>query len=214
MAVTQIVFTGVPAFVGVVKGPTTVQFFIGEKEFDPANLIEVNLANNPKSIGVSAWARDVECDHPTKGGSTTIGPEFHRDAKHVGCVYLAERIVAKYANVLAHWPPQPDERYQYQLVLRANGEEARYHGFKVEVVSPAVGTLVHVRFFRAGMSTPVGPPQWIDLADPSVCDPQSNGFTTITTASPVGTVGALFVSSGVTVARVPSDPKIPPYQGR
>lgn len=213
MAANQLLLTGVPAFVGEVLGPTRVKFFIEEKQFDTKNMVEVDLAKNTKACAPATWAQDVECDHGTQGGLTTIGPTFHRDAKHVGCVYLAERIFAKYP-FLASWPPKPDERYQYQLVLRADGNEQRYHGFKVRVVSPAVGTLAHVEFFAVGEPVPSGVPQWIDLADPAVCDPYANKFTTITPASPVGTIGALFMSSRVIAADVPNHPKIPPYSGR
>ncbi len=213
MPANQLLLTGVPAFVGEVLGPTRVKFFVDEKQSNRGNMVEVDLAKNTQAIAAAAWAQDAECDHQTHGGRTTIGPTFHRDAKHVGCVYLAERIFTRYP-FLASWPPKPDERYQYQLVLRANGGEERYHGFKVRVVSAAVGSLAHVEFFAVGESAPSGVPQWIDLADRDVCDPQANGFTTITPASPVGTIGALFMSSRVIAADVPNHPKIPPYAGR
>jgi hypothetical protein len=200
----------VPAFVGAVRGPTQVGFFIDENEFDPKKLIEVDLAKNTQSVAAAQWAAEVECDHQTTGGLTTIGPKFHDDARHVGCVYLTESLVTKYATALASWPPQPDTRYQYQLVVRSvDGNVARYHGFKARVVSPANGTLARLALYRTAGTAPSGPPQWFDLADPAACDPESNGFTTITPSSPVGFVGAVFLSSQVVALDGPSYPKIP-----
>jgi hypothetical protein len=203
------VLLGVPAFVGEVKGPTQVRFFIDENDFDPNRMIEVDLAKNPQAVGAAAWAQGVDCDHQVTGGRTTIGPRFHPGA-HVGAVYLAERLVTQYANVLANWPPAPDARYQYQLVLRTgNGQPVRYHGFKAQVMSAAVGTLIQVAFIRVGTAAPSGPPAWIDLADPGMCDPQANGFTTIVPGSPVGTVGALFLSTRIIALDEPQYPKVP-----
>ncbi len=196
MPVTQLVLLGVPAFVGVVTGPTTVRFFIDENDFDPNRLIDVDLAKNPQTVPPSAWAQNVDCDYQTTGGLTTIGPTFHAGA-HVGGVYISERLKTRYAQVLANWPPAPDEAYQHQAVLRSdNGTVTRYHGFKVRVLSPSVGSLVHVAFIRAGSpATAAGRPQWIDLADPAVADSATNGLTTILPSSAVGTVGALFLTS-------------------
>lgn len=191
----QLVFTGVPAFVGVVKGRTTVQFFTEEQNFDPRRMIEVDLAKNPKQVAPASWATDVDCDYQTEGGLTTIGPEFHR-GHHVGAVYLAERLYSKYSQVLASWPPEPDDLYQYQLVMRADaGNITRYHGFKVRVIGTAVGSLIPVAFIRAGSpASSAGRVRWVDLADSTFCDPKSSGFTTIGTSSPPGTVGALFLT--------------------
>lgn len=209
----ELLLTGVPAFVGQVLSPTRVKFFVKEDEFDLGRSIEVDLHKNPRNVAPAAWAKDVECDHPFDGGRTTIGPKFHDDAKHVGCVYLSERLIAQHAKLLAGWPEHPEAIYQYQLVLREGAPVQRFHGFKVRVVSPAVGSLVGVEFFRAGVSTPFGVPRWIDLANPDVCDPPANRFTTITPSSPVGTEGALFMSSRVITTDAPSHPKIPRAQG-
>lgn len=213
MAVVQLVLTGVPAFVASVTGQTTVKFSINENDFDPNHLIDVDLAKNPQAVQAASWGQDVDCDYQTTGGLTTIGPAFHSGA-HVGAVYLAQRLVTKYATQLASWPPAPDAIYQYQAVLRSNnGTLARYHGFKARVVGPSVGTLAHVTFFRAGASAPSGPPLWIDLGDPDSCDPQANGFTTIVTSSPAGTVGALFLSERLIAYESPTHPKLPPAYG-
>lgn len=213
MAVTQLLLTGVPAFVSRVIGPTTVRFAIEENEYDPNKSIEVNLANNTLAIQAAMWSQAVDCDHQTTGGLTTIGPTFHA-GMHVGGVYLAERLVTQHANVLASWPPPPDSLYQYQLVARStNGQIARYHGFKVRVVSPAVGSHVHVAFYRAGATAPSGPPQWIDLADADACDPASNGFTKLTASASVGTEAALFLSARIIMYDGPNYPKYPKYLG-
>jgi hypothetical protein len=213
MAANQLLLTGVPAFVGQVLGPTRVKFSLDENEFDPANMIEVDLAKNTSAGQPSAWGTNVDVDHQTVGGLTTIGPRFHA-GPHVGGVYLSERLVAQYAAVLASWPPAPDAIYQYQLLLRAtNGGIKRYHGFKAHVLSAGVGSLVHVGFVRIGTAAPQLPGRWIDLADPAVCDPPANGFTTIAPSTPAGSVGAVFLSSDVIALDGPNYPKYPKYMG-
>lgn len=216
MPAVQLVLTGVPAFVGTVLGQTRVKFFIDENEFDPTKVIEVDLAKNPTAVPPAQWATGVDVDQQTTGGWTTIGPRFHA-GPYVGAAYLSQRLVTQYASLLASWPPAPDEIYQYQAVLRSdNGNVTRYHGFKVRVVSPANGSQAHVAFIRVGTTAPAGgraSARWIDLSDPDVCDPASNGFTTITSTSTVGTVGALFLRSEVMAADAPGNPKIPKYLG-
>lgn len=213
MAVTQLVLTGMPAFVGAVRGPTKVGFFIDENEFDPKKLIDVDLDKNPATVAPASWATGVDVDYQTTGGWTTIGPSFNGGA-YVGGVYLAQRLVTQYASVLANWPPLGDVIYQHQAVLRDdNGTVMRYHGFKVRVMSPGAGTLAHLGFIPAGASAPTGGVYWIDLADASMCDPQANGFTTITPTSPQGTEGALFLTSaGMTTLAKPYG-KYPAGQG-
>jgi hypothetical protein len=213
MAATELLLTGVSAFVAQVISSTKVRFSIAENDFAANHLIEVDLAKNPNTVQPGAWATDVDCDFQTTGGLTTIGPTFHNGV-HVGAVYLAQRLVTQYATVLAGWPGQPDDMYQYQSLLRSNnGTVSRFHGFKARVLGPTSGSLSHIALFRAGGTAPAGPPQWIDLADPDVCDPQANGFTTITPASAVGTVGALFLSSRVIAYEGPQFPKFPKGYG-
>ena len=204
MATTQLVLLGVPAFVNSITSATACTFTLDELIYDAASSIAVDLANNT-SLPPSQWATGVDVDKQTTGGWTTIGPTFGL-GNHVGAVYLADRLVAKYKVVLASWPPAPDAVYQYQAVLRGNAdvETARFHGCKVQVINAAVGSLINVATIPVGMSTPVGTGTWIDLADTALWDPKSNGFTTIDATSPVGTVGALFV------AVVATEPGFPP----
>ncbi|MFT3698296.1 MAG: hypothetical protein QM831_34455 [Kofleriaceae bacterium] len=211
MAATSLVLLGVPAFVGQVTGQTTIGFFTDETTYDPALLINVDLAKNT-SLPPAQWATGVDCDIATTGGWTTIGPTFNA-GPHVGGVWLADRLVQKYANVLASWPPSPDARYQYQGILRADdaGNVTRYLGFKVQVLTKSSGTLVHVAFISPGQSapTPSSPTRWIDTADPQSSDARANGFTTIDPTSPVGTVGALFATKAVVADGPGWPPKVP-----
>ena len=62
MATTQLLLTGVPAFVANVTSSTVVQFTIDENDFDPAHLIQVDLANNT-SLPPAQWA-NVEQARP------------------------------------------------------------------------------------------------------------------------------------------------------
>ncbi len=213
MAANQLLFTGVPAFVGEVLGPTKVRFFVDENVFDPKQRIEVDLAKNPLAVQPAAWGTEVDVDSQTTGGYTTIGPAFHR-GPHVGLAYLSERLVTRYATLLASWPPAPDTKYQFQALVReSNGAIARYHGFKAEVVSAAVGSLVQVAFVRPGTKIADRPGRWIDLADPTICDAPANGFTTISSSSAVGSVGAVFLSAEAIALDGPRYGKYPRYLG-
>ena len=213
MATTQLVLLGVPAYVVSVTGATTVGFVIDELTYASANVINVDLAKNT-TLPPAQWATGVDVDQQTGDGLTTIGPTFNA-GPYVGAVYLADRLVQKYKAALANWPPAPDAIYQYQEVVRADGsgDIERFHGFKVSVVSAAQGTLIQVAYIVTGQSAPTGATRWIDLANTGAYDPKSNGFTTIDATSPVGTVGALFVSSEVIAATDPTWPKIPRVLG-
>lgn len=204
MATTQLVLLGVPAFVGSVTSSTSVAFTLDEGVYGTSQSIAVDLANNT-TLPPAQWATDVDVDSmtATSGGWTTIGPTFN-SGTYIGGVYLADRLVQKYASLLVGYPAAPDAIYQHQAVLRANGGGVvtRYHGFKVLILKPGVGSIVHVAFIRAGSPTPSVatlaadvPTRCIDLADASICDPKVNGFTTIDGSSPAGTVGALFMTS-------------------
>ncbi|MEO6777800.1 MAG: hypothetical protein ABI467_33070 [Kofleriaceae bacterium] len=187
---------------------TVIQFAIDENDFNPANLIAVDLANNT-SLPPAQWA-NVEIDISTVGGYSTIGPRF-RSGAYIGAAYIAEKVRLKFAAALADWPPSGDDLYQYQAVLRANGDVRRFHGFKVNVFAPTVGTVAHLEFIPTGgtAGTSTNPRRWIDLADASVVDPAVNGFTTITPASPVGTIGAVFLTSTAMTSQAMDRPKIP-----
>ncbi|MEO8845250.1 MAG: hypothetical protein ABI591_02005 [Kofleriaceae bacterium] len=201
---------GVPAFVNSVTSGTACTFTLDELVYDAAGAITVDLAKNT-SLPPNLWATGVDVDKQTNGGWTTIGPKFN-SGNHVGAAYVTPAILQRYKGVLASWPPAPDAVYQYQAVLRGDtsGETARFHGCKVEVISAAVGSLIKVATIPVGMSTPVGNGTWIDLADASLWDPKSNGFTTIDATSPVGSVGAVFVSVIAMEPGFPASiPKIP-----
>jgi hypothetical protein len=209
---TQLLLTGVPAFVTSVSSTTKVQFAIDENDFNPAHLVSVDLANNT-SLPPAQWG-NVEIDISTAGGYSTIGPKF-RNGVYVGAAYIAEKVRLQYAAALVDWPPAGDDLYQYQAVLRANGDVRRFHGFKVNVFAPTVGTVAHLEFIPAGGTAggPGNPRRWIDLADASVVDPAVNGFTTITPASPPGTIGAVFLTSTAMSSQAMDKPKIPPALG-
>jgi hypothetical protein len=213
MATTQLVLLGVPAYVVSVTSATACGFVIDELTYATANVIDVDLAKNT-TLPPAQWAAGVDVDQQTGDGLTTIGPTFNA-GPHVGAVYLADRLVQKYKSVLASWPPSPDATYQYQAVLRGDdgGDVERFHGFKVSVVSAAQGSLVQIAYIVPGQSAPSGTTRWIDLANTGAYDPKSNGFTTIDATSPVGTIGALFVSSAVLAEIDPTYPKLPRVLG-
>lgn len=209
---TQLLLTGVPAFVANVTSSTVVQFSIDENDFNPAHLLTVDLANNT-SLPPAQWA-NVEIDISTVGGYSTIGPRF-RNGAYVGAAYIAEKVRLKYAAALVDWPPAGDDLYQYQAVLRANGDVRRFHGFKVSVFAPTNVNIAHLEFIPAGgvAGSSTNPRRWIDLSDASVIDPAANGFTTITAQSPVGTIGAVFLTSTAMTSQAMDKPKLPPFLG-
>ncbi|HET9993489.1 MAG TPA: hypothetical protein VFQ65_33360 [Kofleriaceae bacterium] len=191
---------------------TKVQFAIDENDFNPANLITVDLANNT-ALPPAQWA-NVEIDISTVGGYSTIGPKF-RNGAYIGAAYISEKVRQHFAAALVDWPPAGDDLYQYQAVLRANGDVRRFHGFKVNVFAPTVGTVAHLEFIPAGGTAGASsnPRRWIDLADASVIDPAANGFTTITANSPVGTIGAVFLTSTAMSSQAMDTPKMPRFLG-
>jgi hypothetical protein len=212
MAASQLLLTGVPAFVTSVSSATAIKFAIDENDFNPANLISVDLSNNT-SLPPAQWA-NVEIDISTTGGYSTIGPKF-RNGVYVGAAYITEKVRVQFAAALADWPPAGDDLYQYQAVLRANGDVRRFHGFKVSVFAPTVGTVAHLEFIPAGgvSGASSNPRRWIDLADASVVDPAASGFTTITPLSPPGTIGAVFLTSTAMSSQSLKEPKLPPFLG-
>ena len=212
MATTQLLLTGVPAFVGSVTSSTVIQFSIDENDFDPAHLIKIDLANNT-SLPPAQWA-NVEIDISTTGGYSTIGPRF-RNGAYMGAAYITDPVRTKYATALVDWPPAGDDLYQYQAVLRANGDVRRFHGFKVNVFAPTSGTVAHLEFIPTGgiAGSSANPRRWIDLSDASVIDPAANGFTTITALSPVGTIGAVFLTSTAMQSQSMDEPKLPRWMG-
>lgn len=192
MPVTQLVFIACPAFVGRINGETACEFHLNDKDYNEATAIPVDLAQTVRS-GV-AWENvqvdaNVTEDPP---GLTSIGPTFHVGS-HKGAAYLEMGYYKKLqdAGKLANWPPSGDRPYQYQSVLRKdqNGVCDRFHGFHAEVLA-ASGSLANVAIYGVGTTEPQKS-LWLDLNDPTTCDPPSRELTTITPQK--GSAGALFL---------------------
>lgn len=212
----ELLLTGVPAFVGQVLAAKSLKFFAADNIFDPTKMIDVDLAKNPKLIAPANWGTDVVIDqHESEGGFTTIGP-FFNGGRHIGGAYLSQSVYAANSSKLAGWPETYDALYQFQAVLRENnGVITRYHGFKVRVIGAGVQTLAHLAFIPSGSVDPVpgSPVHWVDLADATICDPRANGYTTIDASSPVGTEGALFLTTKGMTTYLVGAPKVPPGYG-
>lgn len=209
--VAQLVMYGVPAYVSQTSGATQSQFYIDPTDYNPADLIAIDQARD-SSVAPSSWATGVDVDVNTTAGYTTIGPTWNA-GNHTGCAYISQAIWNAFPAGRAAWPPSPDALYQYTCVLRSpdGSTVTRYHGFKVQILSASFGTLAHVGFIPTGnASLPAGyRSAWVDLADASMCDPSTNGFTTITTSSATNTKGALFLTAAGMVSMSMAGPKIP-----
>jgi len=211
MPITELVFMACPAFVGRVHSPTLCDFYLTRNDFDEANAITVDLTRN---VLTTAWDH-VEVDaHVTETvpGLTSIGPTFHIGG-HKGVVYLEMGMYTRLraAGKLDDWPPLEDQAYQYQNVVRrsASGNQERFHGFGARVLTVA-GSVAKVAISAVGLSTPQCV-LWLDLADPTTCDPPAKGFTTVVPAE--GSTGALFLSWDTIRANLIGVPKLPPGEG-
>jgi hypothetical protein len=208
----QLVMYGVDSYVSSVSGTYACQFWVSPTDFNPANLIGVDLAKNPSTVAPSSWATGVDIDIATTGGYTTIGPTWNT-GNHTGGAYISQAIWNAFPSGRGHWPPSPDALYQYTAVLRADdaANVTRYHGFKVKVIGAPFGTIVHVGFIPTGSATlPVGATtRWIDLADAWTCDPPGGGFTTVAATSPINTIAALYLTSAGMTSQGIAGPKYP-----
>jgi hypothetical protein len=212
MSGSQLVFVGCPAFVGRVRSETECDFYVSRSDFTESNAVAIDLRNNVQDA--SSWD-DVEVDANITAdppGLTSLGPAFH-GGSHKGVVYLEITAFQRLRNdgKLAAWPPSEDELYQYQNVVRRNGTGTlkRFHGFAAQVLE-VNGTVARVAVYGVGASDPQRI-LWVDLGDPSVCDPPSAQLTTITPT--VGSRGALFLSWEAINNESIRLPKLPPGEG-
>ncbi|HEY4244597.1 MAG TPA: hypothetical protein VGM88_32510 [Kofleriaceae bacterium] len=197
---TRALFYGCPGWVGSVTGQTTCGVWLekgpGSFTYNQKNLVNVNLANTPSQLDPSKWAACDVDDNLDNGGLTKIGPDLLEDAMS-GAIYVVDRLWATMPNKATQWPPYPGTLdFQYEVAVYSQGADPllRYVGYLATVQSHS-GTKVLVAITEVGETKPAGP-FWIDLADSKVCDPPTNGLTSINQQSPVGSSGALFVSMG------------------
>ena len=203
------VFVGTPAYLGRVDGPTRCAFWAEapqEHDYDPARLIEVDLACTPsaaqaKEIGWDEVQVD-DCYTATFGPASTFGlPEL----RLTGGVYLERDFVA--ALPAARRPTCPPRgmgghEYEYLTTVywpdEADPRAGRhYAGHYAEIVNER-GSLAYVAVYpprRSAMAAVMPVAKWIDLASPEQCDVGPYSLTAIGVGD-APKRGALFLSSG------------------
>jgi len=217
---THSVFYGFGAWVGRLDARTTCAWWADDPNnlnFDPGQLIEVDLARNPAAYLSGAISLDqLEADDaPCDGGLTKLGPTWPTGSTING-VWLA----ATYYDGLPNKPEFPQrfmDCHGYELTtvvywaLASKGIARRCWGVHAEISSEQ-GSLALCTVWTPGTSLRQRPAGtwWIDLA--TQADPISNGFTVIGTGS-APKRGALFLDATAVRGLQLSGPKVPPWQG-
>lgn len=213
------VFFGTGAFLGRIDSETRCAFWVGEPVdhgFDPALLIEVDLACTPSAAAAKeiGWdAVQVEDCYAGPNGAvagTTLGPRWP-ELRLAGAVYLERGFVQSLPTALR--PPCPPvgmtgREYECMATVywphlddpRAGN---RYIGHHAEILEER-GGLARVAVYPPGRSldpTAHPVPMWLDLESAQQCDGGPDSMTTIG-AGDAPKTGALFLISG----QLPADP--------
>jgi hypothetical protein len=201
-------------FLGRVDGETRCAFWAEEPVdhgFDPARLIEVDLARTPSAAAAKEIAWDeVQVDDCFAGpngavSGTTLGPRWP-ELRLAGAVYLERGFVGALPESLRPaWPPpgMRAEPYEclttvYQPDIEDPRAGNRYAGHCAEILDER-GSLARVAVYPPGRS---GEPDirpavmWIDLASSEHCDAGPDNLTTIGVGPDAPKRGALFLISG------------------
>ena len=212
------VFVGTPAYLGRVDGPTRCAFWAEAPQahdFDPARLIEVDLACTPsaaqaKEIGWDEVQVD-DCFTPLAGPASTLGPP---ELRLTGGVYLERDLVAALpASLRPTCPPRGMGGYEYEYLTTVYWPDEddpragrRYVGHYAEIVNER-GTLARVAVYpprRSAMAAVMPVAMWINLTSPEQCDAGPYSLTAIGVGD-APKRGALFLINGQLGAG-PSEP--------
>lgn len=207
------VFAMSGAYLGRIDGATRCAFWSDdpmEHGFDPAKLIEIDLARTPGAAmagKIPPDAVDVDDCFTAPGGDlagTTLGPRWP-EMQLAGTVLLEQ-------HFLARLPPEkrplaiPDgglgRAYEYQTAIywpRSGDPRAgcRYAGHHAEILEER-GGLIRVKVFPPGTSTNPdarSSTMWIDPSSPEQCDAGPHAMTTIGPGA-APKQGALFLIAG------------------
>lgn len=207
------VFYGTGGFLGRIDGETRCAFWVDEPvdhDFDPARLIEVDLARTPsaaaaKEIGWDEVQVEDFCTGPAgTAGGTTLGPRWP-ELRTAGVVYLEAGFVrALPAALRPPCPPAGMKAQPYECttaVYWPHLDDARagnrYAGHYAEIVGEQ-GCLARVAVYPPGRSQAPGVrpvTMWIDLSSGEQCDAGPGSLTTIGVGD-APKRGALFLISG------------------
>ena len=205
------VFVSTPAFLGRVDGPTRCAFWAEaphEHDFDPARLIEVDLACTPsaaqaKEIGWDEVQVD-DCCTPGPGSSLSFGSAWP-ERRLAGGVYLERDFAAALpAAKRPSCPPRGMGGHEYEYLTTVYWPDEddpragrRYAGHYAEIVNER-GSLARVAVYPHGRSVtaavmPVA--MWIDFASAEQCDAGPYSLTAIGVGD-APKRGALFLING------------------
>lgn len=207
------VFHGTGGFLGRVDGETRCAFWAEEPvdhDFDPARLINVDLARTPSAAAAMEIAWDdvqvEECFTGPNGAlsGTTLGPRWP-ELQLAGAVYLERGFVRSLPETLRPaCPPVGMGGHDYECMTSVYWPHLddpragnRYAGHHAEILQEQ-GTLARVAVWPPGRSTLPGTPpvtMWIDLASAEQCDVGAESLTTIGVGD-APKRGALFLVSG------------------
>lgn len=207
------VFLATGGFLGRIDSETRCGFWADEPVehgFDPARLIDVDLAATPSAAVLGRIGRDavmVDDCYRTAGGElagTTLGPRWP-GISLVGAVYLATTYLATLPPALRPaCPPDglPGRAYEYQTALywpHTDDPRAgrRYAGHHADILAEQ-GRLAYVAVYPPGRSEQPEArecPMWLDLSSPDQCDAGAGSLTTIGVGGAPKS-GALFLPCG------------------
>jgi hypothetical protein len=206
-------FVGTAGYLGRIDGETRCAFWAEEPVdhgFDPARLIEIDLALTPAAAAAKeiGWDR-VQVDDCFSGpngttGGTTLGPSWP-ELRLSGAVYLSRGFLDSLPTALRPaCPPAGMNAHAYEYATavywphlddpRAGNRYAGHHATIVE----ERGTLARVAVLPPGRSRePAAKPvlMWIDLASAEQCDAGPDSLTSIDVGRAPKS-GALFLISG------------------
>jgi hypothetical protein len=207
------VFVGTPGYLGRIDGGTRCAFWADDPDghdFDPARLIDVDLAATPQAAAAGTIAWDaVQVDDCFTGpngvvSGTTIGPAWP-ELRLLGAVYLERDFAAALPDrVRPACPPAGMAGHPHEFmttVYRPDIDDPRagrrYAGHHAQILEER-GTLARVAVYPPGRSAAsLAKPLtlWIDLASADQCDAGPESLTTIGVGDAPKT-GALFLVSG------------------
>jgi hypothetical protein len=207
------VFAGTPAYLGRIDSETRCAFWPhdpSEHDFDPAGLIEVDLAFTPEAAVAKEidWG-EVQVDDCYAGPNgvvhgTTLGPSWP-EFRLSGVVYLEQGYVRSLPERLRPpCPPRGMAGYAYECMSTAYWPDTddpragrRYAGHHAEITDER-GGVARLAVYPPGRSKQPGVQpmtMWLDLSSPEQCDAGPRSLTTIGTGD-APKRGAVFLISG------------------
>ena len=153
----KIVLHAFSAYVGSIRGATTVRFWTedpgdGSVNWQRGQLIELDLSRNTTAAknGQITWDQVDVDDFTLDGGLTTLGPRYPGGSM-IGAVWLTESFMGRKGIQVARKPQHAhDHELRALLHIDASNKFAgRYQGFHAKVINTH-GKLTEVQIWNAG----------------------------------------------------------------